>query len=296
MSRFRLIHGSDLHLSKYLIDHINPIEQISSASARKQGLEAIKHHFISGHSLWNVLYPSSFSPRTACCLHKSIKEQLGTADAAVFTGDLATTGIKGDLEVAADFFRGNLPIDWHGADGMVFGSLLDTEAPIFLMPGNHDRFDGWPGYPGIRPFETHFGPCWDLWSGRGRLGANNELTRSRSRYACLKKDDRILLIVFIDFSHGFISEADSISGVCGQGYCSESISSEAALTTETVRNRLLAAHPTSSIGTIWCTHFPPRFPEIEHSLDLLRADNLLRAAISANVQILLSGHTHKRKI
>src|SRR4051794_8212525 len=78
----------------------------------------------------------------------------------------------------------------------------------------------------------------------------------------------------------------SVSGIygCGRAY-RDTVS---GLEVETARAR--ARYP--GIGIVWLVHFPPAFPQIASSLELIDEDVLVQAAERSRVTVLLTGHTH----
>jgi 3',5'-cyclic AMP phosphodiesterase CpdA len=97
---------------------------------------------------------SSFDLRFLYCLCQFIEDEEPNLKAILITGDLATTGFKGDLARGLSFLEGpsvpsiaNVPYDKK-----------------LLLPGNHDRYeytdDGFLYAPGGKLFDTTFGNYW----------------------------------------------------------------------------------------------------------------------------------------
>jgi 3',5'-cyclic AMP phosphodiesterase CpdA len=92
----------------------------------------------------------------------------GSLDAVILTGDIATTGDPEELEKALEFFEA--PPDYR-LGTQTFEqepTLAGVPIPIFLLPGNHDRYRTGPGYapggvgygPGGQQFDRIFERYW----------------------------------------------------------------------------------------------------------------------------------------
>lgn len=122
---FRLLHASDLHLA-------TAPGQIGVADLWSVGLCGLPR----------LSLVSSYDDSLLHQLARFAKARAPEIDGIVLTGDLATTGHPGDLAVALDFVTG--PADpthgWLTADGRP--TLGGIGCPLWLLPGNHDRFNG----------------------------------------------------------------------------------------------------------------------------------------------------------
>jgi DNA repair exonuclease SbcCD nuclease subunit len=142
MATIRLLHASDLHISKFL-----NLKQLHKRQ-RSSVVDSLTHY----------TFAPVYSPRTLSRFLRFLRPRADSLDALVLTGDIATTGRTFDLEKAYSVVKTRLqPI---GID-------------ICLLPGNHDRWEPYRvghntalmslGYnPGGREFHNVFGDFWWL--------------------------------------------------------------------------------------------------------------------------------------
>jgi len=200
-------------------------------------------------------------------------------DAILITGDLATTGVRDDLDTALNFLEA-APIDgrpWMSAEDEP--TLRGVGCPILLMPGNHDRYRDGFGSPGGDLFDHVFDRYWS-----GGQGVH-----------VLKFGD-LLWIVACDLTLA-VDEKLSRFDFPGKG----KVYPQRLERLKEETDRLRSGNP--SMPVVWAIHFPPRFGrfcgDLSRSaqlelklLELIDEDLLIAAAREAFVSHLLCGHTH----
>jgi len=281
MDTFRIGHISDLHFSQ-VADRLNPLEAAGTEGISAKSKSAISA-LMSGKGF---RYPSTFNRSVALGLLESMPASFNDLDTLLVTGDLATTGLDADLSIARNYFLGSVPTEWNPL-GAVPSLRDELPFPILFLPGNHDRYEGSIHSPTASAFERHFGEFWDLGSDKvGRVAG----TGGRVMVTILKKGQSALVIVLADLALKDIWAGDGFLGWVGQGKALEAVTREIVRTTRVALAR--AGGAGLNAAALWAVHFPPLFPEIKPSLDLLQSDLLLEAARSCGVSLLLAGHTH----
>lgn len=280
---FRLCHISDLHFSK-IVGRYNSLE---GANGVREKTDAILRELLSAKgSVKRALYPSTFNKDVALQLLRQVVDESHRSDLVVVTGDIATTGIREDLSVGLEYFRGRLHSKWCPGYPELSVSLLEN-AVIFL-PGNHDRYDGLALGPGSGEFEEVFGALWDR-----ECGVNYDLHcvkgRSRIKVCTLEKDGAGLVIVSADLSLTHQNEGVGMFGYVGQG-SAQLIEQMLDATKTTLQEAESARIP---VAVVWAVHFPPIFPGLKPELKLLNEAEFVSAAESVGVQVIMAGHTHE---
>jgi predicted phosphodiesterase len=275
---FSLAHISDLHFG--------------SVPCRKGYIgpnltKTILGIFGAGATLRNPFLPMTYQPLAAVGLAKDLHRLSETAglDAVIVTGDLATTGDAVDLKAARAFIDGDLLCVPALLTRMQIPSLGNLSCPLFLMPGNHDRYRSHACFPMSRDFENSeiFGDCWHLPHCKPGLGDPRSLVRINR----LNKDGESLLLCRIDLS--FIEQRDwpqTPYEYLGQGRVTRDVLDEID------RITLQASEKWGDdLPIIWAVHFPP-VGDIDSSLQLIDRDHLLTKAAEHGVTYILAGHTH----
>ena len=89
-------------------------------------------------------------------------------DAILVTGDLSDWGHPADFVAAKQFLFAPVGTDAGGRSLLYLANDKKptlqgkrSNCPIYVMPGNHDRYTNQRGHPGGAEFESAFGPQWD---------------------------------------------------------------------------------------------------------------------------------------
>ncbi|HKY42555.1 MAG TPA: metallophosphoesterase [Pyrinomonadaceae bacterium] len=254
MTKIRLLHISDLHISNYL-----NIRQISKWRLSELARTAQNFTFAPAYSNNKVNRFLAF-----------LRNQAAPVDRIIITGDIATTGRSFDLEKAFTVIDGRLkPID----------------VDLCLLPGNHDRwvphFKGHRsairsvGYdPGGTDFHTIFTSFW---------GPEDIRTTT------IVKNNFKVVVVAADLSLRSARDALIWKFVNkhGQGRVYDDI-------LEGLEKATLHSLGTDEQTTavIWALHFPPFSPDIGADLRIIDEQLLLDKAEELGVRVILAGHSH----
>ncbi len=266
MALFTFLHISDLHIG---------------ATPEQLGLLPLAKEVAFRFSWYSrVATVSSHSAAILDGLALLAWQESHALDGIIITGDLATTGNQPDLDAARDFLL-EAPSPTKGYQTVAEKPTLNNPANpnIYLIPGNHDRFDG----PSLNPAGSNFDSTFGTTS-------KAQWPVGQSAYAIdvLKKGGVSLGIVGADLS---LQSAAHISPtnpfqLWGAGRAYPNVIDEMVRITKQIR----AEH--APVEVIWLVHFPPRFPKPSSFLRLLDEDLLIQAADNENIGYLLCGHTH----
>lgn len=275
----RIVHISDLHFC---------------ASARRVGPQAYLRYVLDKRSLpakpvaaavaaaRATFMPSSHDPDLSYFAAKFICENLGDHDVILITGDLATTGMPPDINVASAYVsQPAKSVGSYLSPSNAPTLLSDPTLPIIFLPGNHDRFEDDAGACGSTNFDNAFKNVWAA----GRNGIEIfPLTNSDTM-------ERLFLI-----SADFCLSSDQHSSPigwparCGQGLAYNNIVSDMVYKS----NQIRGAYPEA--GIIWVSHFPPA-PQAAGfcgSLELLNHSAVIKGALQAGIEFILAGHIHEK--
>jgi 3',5'-cyclic AMP phosphodiesterase CpdA len=262
MPQVSFLHISDLHISKYPelreIQHRSWLERLS---AIRKGTYAASHSTGRLKALVELVY--------------KLESRL---DAVMITGDIATTGLTFDLEFALRFVEG-VPDSNNKHRSNNFPTISGIQRPIFLLPGNHDRYKlllGRFGYaPGGRNFHSLFHKHWG----------------SDVKVNSLSNDAFSVGIIAADFSLRTArhSKLPQTVNMYSQGKVYQDTLDDLVSAT----NSYINAHiEESEVAIIWALHFPPLAPNLPSYMELLDSANLIAAANQTGVLFIISGHTH----
>lgn len=150
--------------------------------------------------------------------------------------------------------------------------MRDVKAPVWLLPGNHDRYktSPVPFWPGGDRFDEVFKTEW-----QGPVKC----------YKPIKKSGLTVTVIAADFSLRSAWHCDGWDGWLGQGKVYRDILTELEVTTK----QLLDSERQC---IIWAIHFPPAYPRVSRNLELLDSDLLILRANSCGIKAVLAGHTH----
>ncbi len=269
MTTIRLLHISDLHFSTLPAPLRFP-------ALLRGGLHRL---FVRAHS-----------PTLGEGLARWLYENGDDIDGIVATGDLATTGRPDDLR-AAHRFLCEPPGDegrWLTAKGEPVIGQFRNENRLFLVPGNHDRFDGLLMKPAGRHFDRVFGTEW-----RARQSAQT--------CGVLASNGKAVLLIGLDLSLTTSADASTdAGGAHGQGRAYDRVLQRAIQLSASGRKRLVAEGLVGSgdddVALLWLIHFPPDFRPLAKALELVDDAELIGAGDRAGVTGFLAGHTHEAQV
>lgn len=240
-------------------------------------------HITSG-SLWgqtllerlNVLNPAVFYDRRSRPADRALLVAVARtaseleADVVVITGDLANRGDANSLSSAFGFV--DHPVSEKYMDHLAQPTLRGYGCPIWLLPGNHDRYDQFAGAVGAggREFDTVFSKFWNVGQGACSFTLGGDFG-----------------IVLGDLTLSRIADAKGALSSLGQGRAYP----ERIWAMEAATLLLRARHP--EIAVVWAVHFAPAFTGLDSKLRLLEDDRLLEAAAQLGIRHILCGHTHE---
>lgn len=257
MAIFRLLHASDLHIAEKPNGLGLADVRFNELWGQRGSLDF--EHFQSTHDLDMLHALSQYA-------HSHRRE----LDIVVVTGDLASTGLRADMETA----RTRLASPAAGG-----GYLAEDGGPTLgflgrklkLMPGNHDRFSSTPlCAPGGAVFDDVFPEYWSEGQGARQLATRVKDGSSLALIAAdftLKPGEYDITMPFMHFGSGCVYE--------------DRLRKLEALTRKAQRK---------GAAVLWAVHFSPDCGE--ESLRLYDEAKLIRAAQDLEVVAILCGHTH----
>lgn len=242
---------------------------------------------------WSVSFTSHDETVTKELL--SHLEGIGYLDGLIFTGDIATTASRGNLEAAMSFF-----VPPYLGSRKLFGEHdLRLEATsnhrCFVMPGNHDRFSPWLKVPNSGLFEDVFRENWQ--AGQDHPSCSISCTNKAIKHFVLaekagpaQKESVVICLVDLAFGEQSLwGIAKRLPGnIFGRGYADAEVLSDLVTITKEIR---ATSNPPPLV--IWGVHYPPCMHMTNPSLLLEEERRLVVAAKQAEVPIILSGHYHR---
>jgi predicted phosphodiesterase len=219
--------------------------------------------------------PCSYAPDLAERVAFFVYNNAADLDGIIISGDVATTGLSEDLRVAHEFVAA--PSDtWLDARGRP--TLSGANSWIFVLPGNHDRYEDCGGDAGCNRFNDVFSNFW----GSQHPYVNHKV---------IEKGGAYLAILGADFCLRRNSDADSPQNMYkyGQGRVYTDVIEELKKRTEHLRCRFCDIVP------IWVVHFLPVYG-CDETLKLIDHSLFLEQALAHGIQLILAGHTHESKI
>src|SRR5262245_57558282 len=145
MANFRLLHITDLHIA------IPPEGNVYGQRTAWRSREFV--------------YPSCANPYALEAIGEFLYEHRGETDLVLISGDVADDGEQRNLDAAFRFITSPASHDWHVIQDFVIRPTLDAGRdggpPFFIIPGNHDRFQGAKRLPGGVAFDETFGSYWE---------------------------------------------------------------------------------------------------------------------------------------
>jgi 3',5'-cyclic AMP phosphodiesterase CpdA len=264
---FNYIHLSDFHfctepsrLSALNLIKRNVRETIDTVRAQRQLF-----------GIGSVAKPGSYVPSITSGVAQFCYKNAQSIDGIIVSGDLATTGMPGDIGVARAY------VDDASVNGFRSESrkptLQSARRPIYVLPGNHDRY--------ANNFATTNSKLFDL-------AFDNYLHKFNGYvgYWVRRKTGRYLGFVYADFTLRARSDATSRLGVFGQGRVYQDVFDDLKKQTFALKSKY------SDINLCWVLHFAP-FDCGSH-LELVDWQQIAQAASAAGVSATLCGHTHSQ--
>jgi hypothetical protein len=214
-------------------------------------------------------------------------------DAMILTGDLATTGLKEDLNVALNYIDSNPTRLWYRSPTadepptlpLRHRATLKGLADLcLLVPGNHDRFKNNDCDAGGIEFDTVFDAFW----AKNLNGVIATVIPKKKS----EEDNASDYLALIGADGCLRSGSDAtdpwLHQMC-QGYLYNNTFEAMKLKTEEAQR----LYP--GVVVVWFIHFPPT--GIVHSWERLRYyERLEQASKTYNVAFVLSGHTHLKEV
>jgi len=262
MDSIRILHASDLHIARK-----EGIKSLIEPRSARQVLKSIKDRALATSYDASILQSFADFVRAQRSL-----------DAILLTGDIATTGSYEDLIAAHRFVRGTTT-PWFSGSFRIFSepSLAGSEVPLWLLPGNHDRFipNKLVGFaPGSREFHDVFQGMWD----------NDVRT-----YQTISRGDCSVTIIGADLSLRNLRD-------CGfkpwNMYAQGSARPDIVESLEEATAQARKASDSRNTLVLWAIHFPPKYPGLSPRMKLLQSDAIIAAANRSGVRAVLTGHTH----
>lgn len=281
MTSVRILHASDLHISS--------VSNITSPF----------DHFTPGtvfDAVVEKMLVSTYDPAVLLRLVDFIHKQVAKRglDAVLLTGDIATTGDIDDLNKALDFIQAAPDPRLLSLTSEKEPTLGNLRIPIWLLPGNHDRYKVGPRYkmsgliyaPGGKDFDVVFEDYW-----QGPVMSFSSSDYGVEYYAPIIRDRLAVVVVGVDFNLLATDNCDRPYGWLAQGKVYDKILDKLeAETFDRVRN--CHAQGLTHVCVIWAMHFPPHYPRISPFLKLLDSEFLTLRANACGVKAILAGHTH----
>ncbi len=193
-----------------------------------------------------------------------------SVDGIIYTGDLATTGMMSDLLVARSFVMDDATDGYETERGTP--TLAAARRPVYVIPGNHDKYRDVAATPNCANFAFQFGGL--MRNYKNGVG-----------YWVRRKQGRYIGFLYADFCLQSRSDAtDKAYAVYGQGRVT------ADALDELVDRTFYLKEVYPNIKLVWVIHFAPF--DCGYSLQLNDYANFTDAAIAAGVMATLCGHTH----
>jgi 3',5'-cyclic AMP phosphodiesterase CpdA len=261
MASVRILHASDLHIAKQE-NVTSPADRVTPGTLKS--------------ALFHRMFASSHDPailqRLASFIHKESAK--GLLDAVILTGDIATTGATGDLEKAFEFIHeaADPRVPTQSARQKGKATLAGANKPIWLLPGNHDRYQS-----SIRRFYVPGGLEFDRVFRRDWQGPVQ-------RFPSIAKAGLTVTVIGADLNLQTHRQSDRRLGWLGQGLADPFLNQLEAATKQLTEAERQCV--------IWAVHFPPLYPNISPYLKLLDDNLLVARANACGIKAVLSGHTH----
>lgn len=300
--QIHILHISDLHLAKTALrKEILSIRSLTEGDTYKRIL--------------NHESAASFNPVVVGAVSELAKKHSTILDGILITGDVSTSGNKDDLKEAFDIIDGvPAPPGIPGGSHPLLGALTSNRhfpfdfpdnVPVFLLPGNHDRYytDKKLYYPGSTDFHHTFSKFWQINQNvkvcpidKGSIRVGLVLADFSLKDISDCQVDFGLLNLKLDL--GWAKPTRRIAGLA-QGYVDRNILSDMVAKTNDFVERTIEEGRQPIV--IWAIHFPPRFPVGKGRIESIKSefkklvdeDRLIEAAKDCDIRLIVAGHTHE---
>lgn len=226
--------------------------------------EDVAHHF-------SFLKPASYDDVPLLAAANFLEEFSNELDRLVVLGDLATTGMDQDLEVAAQvFLDGRTKQHLNAALEPRLGGL---GIPMHIVPGNHDRYQDDKATPGGDAFDRYFGSVY-----KPSKGVCSDTVRN---------DDLAIGVISADFCFSAGRELAYLRRL-GRGAVDDIVLAELDYQTRQWQR------DNPDMPVVWALHFSPA-DGVSTSLVLEEREKVTNLAKKLRVNHIFCGHTHLRK-
>lgn len=266
---FSYVHISDFHFC------VEPLRRNAIGLINRNLWAALDTCRTQGKSLGLLSFakPASYVRAIVSGVAQFCYERRRDVDGIIISGDLATTGLASDLNVAKTFVADPAKAAGFRSEAER-PTLQAAKKDIFLLPGNHDRYASNLGATNSRTFDLIF----ERFLGRHDGVIGSWVRRRRECY---------IGFVFADFTLEERSHATNKLYAYGQGRVYEDVLQ--ALKDRTLELR--ARYP--GIGLNWILHFTP-YDCGNRSLELIDWSSVAQSASALGVLTTLCGHTHQQ--
>jgi 3',5'-cyclic AMP phosphodiesterase CpdA len=216
--------------------------------------------------------PASYVPEIVTGVAQFCLQWKEAADGIIISGDIATSGIARDIATAKAF------VDEPARSGFMSGSGFPTLSasglPVYMMPGNHDRYLNDTAAPNSRTFDLAFGDY--LRNFKDYVG-----------FWVAEKGHARVAFVYADFSLRTKADAEFVPAyfAYGQGRVYDDVLQDLKDTTVMIRRDF------GDVPVVWITHFAPF--HFSRSLAFIDYQKITAAATGLGVLSTLCGHTHQ---
>ena len=274
MALFRFLHLTDFH---FCLEHKRKNVLSLQGVPRREIIDTVvKQRRRLGSK--SFLLPVSYDVDIAKGIAQFCSEWSDDLDGIIITGDLATTGLPVDIEIARKFILD--PIHRGFLTRERSPTIAQENLPIHLFAGNHDRYlNNWakPTRRSQRAsvqFDIVFETLMDK--------------RSQDIGSWVdEKEGSEIAFVHADFSLRKRGHASMPAGYYAYGQGKVYAEVLTALSDETFA--IKKDNPKAPI--IWLVHFAPY--ECESNIQLLDHRRLMNAAAALDVSAIICGHTHR---
>jgi len=263
-TRWSYIHLSDVHFCA------EPMRHNALTLIRRRPRDLIDTGRRYGIGFLSVAKPASYVPDIVSGVAQFCLERAQVTDGILITGDLATTGMMSDIRVANSFIRE--PAKSGYSTENLFPTLAGSNLPIFMIPGNHDKYRDNKAAPNCKSFELIF----ESYMRNFQSGVGHWVRR---------KNESVLGVISADFCLLERKDAQGAGGAYGQGKVYQHVLNELKSRTFALRDKYKGIH------LIWMIHFAPF--DCGHWLQLIDFDVIVQSAIALSVEATLCGHTHR---